>query len=662
MILKKITVKNFRCIKNQSLAFNDYTVLVGRNGSGKSAFLEAVEFFYNPSYSLSDADFYQRSTDQEISVSLEFANISEAAADEFSSYINDGKLVIEKIAKQEEGSAVYSQDYHGSNLSHDGFDHVRANTGRPFNDAYSNLVKAGEYPTLVAQRSEEDGRDELNKWELQNPNRCEMRRDDGKFFGFRNVGAGKMARYFKFLRVPALMDSKGYEENSSRVLKLLVDTFVRGEDGDATRVLEELRDRVKHEYAQILGSPELSLDDVASLLSEALQAYMPNSAAEVEWDPIKGVSIPNPMAVVRLSHGDFVGPPRYHGHGILRAFDLAVVTLLSERAHDGQVEQRERVNEEVALNGSLLIGIDEPELYQHPAQARVVVDRLRSISGSNVFGRHGMVAITTHSPLFVTLDESKSIRVIRRGDGGLVEGGARACSADFEAMAREMNRVMPDGPAVTAESLVPRMSCLFHPTLTEAIFADFVVLVEGDEDVALIESTLRVLNRWERSRRLGVFIVGVNGKNNLDRMCVLLKSLQMPYYAVFDTDISGGMAAATIEMHRQTNNRIAYICDDSLRVGEDVLAGVYQNYAAFEPTLGDVVRNSVGVERWNQLRDEAAAEFGYVQLSQANKNPMVLKGILQAATVNDPSRLPISLVEIVSAIMAAAKIEEEAAG
>ena len=47
MLVKTVTVKNFRCAKDGVLNCEKLTALVGANGSGKSTFLRALQLFYD---------------------------------------------------------------------------------------------------------------------------------------------------------------------------------------------------------------------------------------------------------------------------------------------------------------------------------------------------------------------------------------------------------------------------------------------------------------------------------------------------------------------------------------------------------------------------------------------------------------------------------------
>jgi recombinational DNA repair ATPase RecF len=47
MHIKHITVKNFRCFEHLEFDLNpDVNIFVGNNGSGKSAVLDAIAFFF----------------------------------------------------------------------------------------------------------------------------------------------------------------------------------------------------------------------------------------------------------------------------------------------------------------------------------------------------------------------------------------------------------------------------------------------------------------------------------------------------------------------------------------------------------------------------------------------------------------------------------------
>jgi energy-coupling factor transporter ATP-binding protein EcfA2 len=79
MKLKTVTIENYLSLKDVTLTFNNLTVLVGKNGSGKTSILEAIYRFFNdfsaagggvPS-GLSEYCWYDRITENPIRISVE---------------------------------------------------------------------------------------------------------------------------------------------------------------------------------------------------------------------------------------------------------------------------------------------------------------------------------------------------------------------------------------------------------------------------------------------------------------------------------------------------------------------------------------------------------------------------------------------------------------
>ena len=74
-MIKKVTLKNYRCFRELQLGLQPFTVLVGPNSSGKSAFLEAVQFACQASRLSSDDPAIVRSAfagpDDDVSVNFE---------------------------------------------------------------------------------------------------------------------------------------------------------------------------------------------------------------------------------------------------------------------------------------------------------------------------------------------------------------------------------------------------------------------------------------------------------------------------------------------------------------------------------------------------------------------------------------------------------------
>ena len=60
MRIKKLHVVRFRSIFDETLECEALTVLIGRNGAGKSTFLQALRLYLDPSASIIVDDYYDR--------------------------------------------------------------------------------------------------------------------------------------------------------------------------------------------------------------------------------------------------------------------------------------------------------------------------------------------------------------------------------------------------------------------------------------------------------------------------------------------------------------------------------------------------------------------------------------------------------------------------
>jgi len=63
----------------------------------------------------------------------------------------------------------------------------------------------------------------------------------------------------------------------------------------------------------------------------------------------------------------------------------------------------------------LLLGFEEPELYQHPPQARRLADVLEKLSS---LGGNSQIIVTTHSPYFISSKGFENVRMVRKKSGG----------------------------------------------------------------------------------------------------------------------------------------------------------------------------------------------------------------------------------------------------
>ena len=83
MIIKSVEVKNFRSIQKACMDCNNITIIVGRNGAGKSSFLYAIETFYDIAAPITEEDFFDRDTGASIEIRVTYGDLRDDEKEEF---------------------------------------------------------------------------------------------------------------------------------------------------------------------------------------------------------------------------------------------------------------------------------------------------------------------------------------------------------------------------------------------------------------------------------------------------------------------------------------------------------------------------------------------------------------------------------------------------
>src|SRR5213593_4677086 len=106
----------------------------------------------------------------------------------------------------------------------------------------------------------------------------------------------------------------------------------------------------------------------------------------------KNLNITMPNAQVKASEQDFEGALARFGHGLQRSFIFALLQELAEHGDKGP---------------KLLLGCEEPELYQHPPQSRYLAGVMQQLSKQNA-----QIMVSTHSPHFISGKSFEQIRMV----------------------------------------------------------------------------------------------------------------------------------------------------------------------------------------------------------------------------------------------------------
>ncbi|MHA1833455.1 MAG: ATP-dependent nuclease [Candidatus Baldrarchaeia archaeon] len=549
MIIKSVRVQNFRCVKDETLYCKNLTVLVGANGSGKSTFLRALDIFYDPNAEYTEDDFYNRNKTNNIIITVTFGNLTQEEKKIFKRYTENGELTVEKELTWPRTRG--SQKYYGTSLINPDFQTFRTAKGGNLRKEYNKLRAMSEYSDLPFYTNKDEAEIALKNWEQQHPEGCIRKRDGGQFFGFKEVGEARLERFTRFILVPAVRDaSQDALERRGSVITEIMDLVVRKTLAQRKELIK-FRNRVNKRYSRIFDPKKIpELQSLEKTLTRLLKTYVPDASVKLDWKKDIELEIPMPEANVSLVEDEYASSVSHAGHGTQRAFILAMLQYLAfaeKTAEQETVSSGERMPTELP---NLILGIEEPELYQHPDRQRYLSRALTKLTQKGIPGvtKQVQVIYSTHSPLFVNVEYFDNIRVFRKVkvDENLPKQ-TKIYYTTLDKVAETLEKLtnQPKG-SYSGETLRPRLRALMSPWVNEGFFAKFIVLVEGIKDRAAILGAARAMEHDLESR--GVAVIPCRGKPNLDKAIAIFRSLNIPLYAIWDSDYPQNNA---IEVNRR---------------------------------------------------------------------------------------------------------------
>ncbi len=661
MIIKALHVKNFRSIKDETLECDRLTALVGPNGAGKSSFLKALDMFYKVAASCTEDDYYAKDTAKNILITITFTGLTEEEKKLFQKYIEGGDLTVEKEMKWPPGKG--SQKYYGTSLQNSEFDKFRkAQSAKEKKEAYEELCALSKYSELPKWTKQDDATKKLKEWEESNLGTCTRQRDEGQFFGFKAVGEAHLERYTKFLLIPAVRDaSEDAAEGKGTVLSEIMDLVVRSVLAQREDV-KKLQEDTQKKYEEITEPSNLiELKTLEDSLTDTLGTYVPDTQVNLTWLKAENIEIPMPKADIKLVEDNYPSPVERTGHGLQRAFILTMLQHLAvaqapmqESGDEKQpvtdnAEKVEPASKGKIVMPNLILGIEEPELYQHPNRQRHLSKILFKLATGSIKGvaAQTQVIYSTHSPLFVDIERFKHLRILRKK---LAENDKPKQTRVFQTNLDEIVEIIENADGkpkgtYTGETLEPRLKTLMTPWMNEGFFADIAVLVEGEEDRAAILGIASTLGLDFEST--GISVIPCMGKTNIDRPTAIFRELGIPVYAIWDSDEGGK------DSKPEENHRLLRLFSQQI---EDWPEKVTANFACFKKTLSLKLKDDLGKEFFDSALESCRTKYFIARNDQALKNPIIIQEILTKAKTE--SRESVTLEQIVENIVSLKKSAE----
>lgn len=516
-------VKNFRSINEETLYFDKLTALIGSNGSGKSTLLNALSSFFDIKYS-TFFDFHNKHTKNDIKISITFSNIPDDLKNEFKSYIRNDELTITKLIKLENNNNI-TITYHGLLFKNPKFDMIRnAENVESMKKKY-NLIKL-KYRKLKQNCStKQDINDSMIIWEQENPKKCELVMDDGNFFKHNGIKIKKLQKYINFQHVPAVRDAtQDSNEGTNSTITKLADMLIRNKL-EQNEFFVRFQKNTNKKYNKIVSNSE-ELENLNKALTKNINNYVKGSGINLTFSP--GFEIPLPVITTQLIEDDYKTITQNTGHGLQRIFIMVLLQSMSEYKKINSVENT------VSEIPTVVLIIDEPELYQHPNRQRKIFDIFYKLAYENTeFKSNIQIIYSTHSSYFLNLKIIGQIKVLKKEYHNPSKlKSTKIISTNLDEIIKKFNEI--HNHEYSIENIKKRFMLFNNQWINEGFFSKGVILVEGDGDKEILLQISNMKNIDLISHDIS--IIPCHGKENLDKAVIIFQQFKIPTYTIWDND------------------------------------------------------------------------------------------------------------------------------
>jgi putative ATP-dependent endonuclease of the OLD family len=616
MIIENIHIENFRSLKSVSINCDELIAIIGRNGTGKSTVLYALDKFYDIAAQITEYDYFSKDIELVIKIRITYGSLMDDEKEEFKSQITDDKLTVTKVI------TPGGSKYFGASMQIPEFHEIRKEAAAPRKTKYNELVDSGKYVGLAPRVTKAtDADSKMDEYEALHSELLETFETPQQFLGPKNIGGGKLDKYTKFVLIPAVRDAAAETDRKGAILQLIDVLVARSVNKrpDVRKLNEEFKKRVKDVYS---AENLEELGKLAGIITSLLAQYSPGAEIDLAFDEVVPPKISLPPAIATLVEDNFKCPISYTGHGLQRALIFALLQQLSitdmspETDDTDEAGEADTAPEDLRLP-DLILAIEEPELYLHPARSRYLSNVMTELTASpaDAADPRTQIFYATHSPYFIDLDRFDRVRLAKKCQ---VEGSEVLQTKVTQYSRKEASEKLAvisrnDPSAFTEISFVAHATPVMTSIVNEGFFADVVVVVEGLSDVAILWAVQQHLKKnWDG---LGIVIVPANGKNNIDRPVVAFRGLEIPTYFIFDADSShtGAKREKTITSNAALQ-RLA-----GVEVIDFPNTIIHDTWAVFHDKLETELKNATD-GLFDSIREEIAEELGYAQPSSVLKN------------------------------------------
>jgi putative ATP-dependent endonuclease of the OLD family len=628
MKINQIEIKNFRSLHDLTIRPKDLTALIGRNNSGKSNVIKALQIFFEASTKLISSEcFHLHLTDNPIRIIVSFNRLNEWEKQEFSSWMldeetlvvgrqivcsgeNDFEIVPIAIKQTPEPEWLRTENVTSEKIKEwwDTRDSLKIN-GLDFSSTLGDSKPSiGKWKELIESFTAANITSiPFIKVEVVNPK------------GYPNVLKGALPQFIYIPAVRNVLDEAKVTQNSpfgkllSSVLRQIGAERIQRISDRISEVESFLNRTQTGERIAEISAIETRLNTLMSDLMDCdLELELPMPRLQ---EVLTGARIYANDGVRTLIEAK--------GHGLQRSLIFTILRAYSELISSSNEQQHQR---------STVFAFEEPELYLHPQAERTLMGLFRRISDGP-----DQIFYSTHSSLFVDIGHFDEICLMKsnRTTVGLRSTVQQLDTSDFIT-----DLLIRKGITATAQGIREQYLNAFDSSVNEGFFAEKVIIVEGASEGYSLPIYSNALG-YDLDRN-NVSVVYADGKGQMDRLLRVFSGFQLPTYLIFDGDKSNTdneVKRKSIELLELLGNPIT-----DIRILQTIIS---DTFAVLEEKL-EVSLQTV-ITDYSQIISQGSATLGPMGKPLTNKW-IAIELSRRAAAGNPEQILPRFIIDIVNAI------------
>jgi predicted ATP-dependent endonuclease of OLD family len=631
MKIQKIEIKNFRSLRDVVIYPKDILALVGRNNSGKSNVIKALELFFESTTRLVNSEcFHNHEIGNPIEILVTFNRLSDWEREKFEPWLDMDKLVVGReivckggdsyeinhlaIIRVPEPEWLREDIVNGEKITEwwSKKDDLKINSLDFGAELGTSKPSVGNWKEAINNFLEKYGESIPRKKERKaNPK------------GYPGVLKGALP---KFIYIPSIRDiSEEAKVSKANPFGQLINSII---------------EKISEEQKTIVSK---KLKDIETLLNRSQEGERIAEIKNIEdklnklMSELMDCDVEIEMAMPQLKEV-FGGAKIYaddglrttiemKGHGLQRSMIFTILRAYAELSHSQKAGNK-------AKERSTIFAIEEPELYLHPQSQRTLMSVFRVIAG----GRD-QVIYATQSSLFVDISYFDQVCIMQRE-----RIDDRHVSSPTQL---PISKIIEDlkvrkGIDATEDSIRELYSHAFNPMINEGFFGDKVIIVEGPSEQYSLPIYADAMGYNFDLNNLAV--VHCDGKGQMDRLLRIFNGFMIPTYLWFDGDKSSDKESTktkTLELLKLLGDKVDKI--------EDVKTCVSDDYSILEFNLEATLKDEI--EDYEKLTQLATKELG--PIGKPLKHRFIANKLREKIKKGEPSDkvLPETIVKIVNKVI-----------